>query len=105
MNDLSKWQSNTILGGALENTCAGIDIGGGSKTYLHRDVERTYEDLPAHTMIFFTIKLWFLDGWDANDNFEVILDSKTFSLDGLKASAAPSNLCGKTTKDLGIFKI
>ena len=83
--DASLWTTPALVGTADYSTCSGTYLLGGYNVYagsqqLDKAFTRTFDNLPSHTMIFFTISIWAIDSWNGNqDYFQVQFDSTIFN--------------------------
>ena len=60
--------------------------------------KRSYEDLPDHKYIRFTLSFWAIDSWGPEDSFQVQFDSLTvFENLGIAFGNSKENICARTT--------
>lgn len=53
--------------------CAGKSLLGGYNVFSTHDVQKTYNNLPRHTHVFVSFKLYAIDTWD-NEKFLTAVD-------------------------------
>jgi hypothetical protein len=70
-------QTWTVVGATSPyiTTCNGTDLFGGyGKFGANSYITKNFTDLPEHNMIYFSVLMFRIDTWDANDKGIVYLD-------------------------------
>ena len=79
-------------------------VGGTGAVQAYGDASiRTYEDLPDHNMIFFTIYVLILDGWSSSDSFSLKFDDIEVEFEAFPdgQTSFPTNACREGSERVG----
>jgi hypothetical protein len=75
----------------------------GDRLYSRSWVQRSYSNLPPHSIVYLTIRLFIIDSWDADDYFQIYIGSSYYYV--YNFPWAGSDVCGNSWADRGPMTI
>lgn len=69
--------------------------------------KKTYNNIPSHNMLYYSLSFWEIDTWDNNDYFQLQFDSVVINAwSNINFKLSSAFLCGQSTReDVGAINI